>query len=50
MNALGYFVPAHGGPSPVVYELSFEARFEGGVAWIMGNGGRNERFAIYGSE
>lgn len=48
LNALGYFVPAHGGPSPVVYKLCFEARFAGGVAWIMGNQGRIERIAIYG--
>jgi hypothetical protein len=50
MNAAGYFVPAHGGPSPVIYSLSFEARFAGGVAWLMGNGGRIERLAIYGAE
>lgn len=50
LNALGYFVPAHGGPSPVIYSLCFEARFPGGVAWIMGNAGRIERFAIYGAE
>ncbi|HXF33799.1 MAG TPA: hypothetical protein VN603_04450 [Candidatus Acidoferrales bacterium] len=50
MNDLGYFVPAHGGPSPVVFALSFEARFDGGVVWIMGNGGHIERLAIYGAE
>lgn len=50
LNALGYFVPAHGGPSPVVYSLCFEARFPAGVAWIMGNAGRIERFAVYGAE
>jgi hypothetical protein len=50
LNSVGYFVPAHGGPSPVIYALSFEARFEGGVAWIMGNAGRIERLAIYGAE
>jgi hypothetical protein len=48
LNALEYFVPAHGGPSPVIYSLSFEARFAGGVAWIMGNAGSIERLAIYG--
>jgi hypothetical protein len=49
LHSLDYFVPAHGGPSPVVYSLSFEARFAGGVAWVMGNGGRIERLAIYGA-
>ncbi|GAC1652393.1 MAG: hypothetical protein NVS9B12_01740 [Vulcanimicrobiaceae bacterium] len=41
------FVPAVGGPGPVVYSSAFEARFEGGVAYAMGNGGTVERLALY---
>lgn len=50
LHSLDYFKPAHGGPSPVVFALAFEARFTGGVAWLMGNAGRIERIAIYGAE
>ena len=41
------FVPAIGGPGPVVYGAAFEARFEGGVAYAMGNNGIIERLALY---
>ncbi|MBC5814923.1 MAG: hypothetical protein GIW97_00135 [Candidatus Eremiobacteraeota bacterium] len=41
------FVPAVGGPGPVVYDASFEARFEGGVAYAMGTKGFVERLALY---
>ncbi len=41
------FVPALGGPGPVVYDASFEARFEGGVAYAMGKQGVVERLALY---
>lgn len=41
------FVPAIGGPGPVVYGAAFEARFEGGVAYAMGNNGVVERLALY---
>ncbi len=47
-NALGAsFVPARGGPGPLVFELSFEARFPGGVAYAMGNYGAIERIVLY---
>lgn len=48
LRDLGYFVPAQGGPSPIIYAQSFEARFSGGVAWLMGNDAQIERIAIYG--
>jgi hypothetical protein len=38
---------ATGGPAPVVYAERFEARFPGGVAHVMGNGGRIERLGLY---
>jgi hypothetical protein len=38
---------AVGGPAPVVYAEAFEARFPGGVAYVMGNGGRIERLGLY---
>lgn len=40
---------AVGGPAPVVFEEAFEVRFPGGVAYVMGNGGRIERLALYAS-
>ena len=47
-NALGAsFVPARGGPGPLVFELSFEARFPGGVAYAMGNYGAIQRIVLY---
>ncbi|HTW85325.1 MAG TPA: hypothetical protein VMD91_14740 [Candidatus Sulfotelmatobacter sp.] len=39
--------PAVGGPAPVVYAEVFEARFPGGVAYVMGNHGRIERLGLY---
>lgn len=39
--------PASGGPAPVIYAEAFEARFPGGVAYVMGNGGRIERLGLY---
>ena len=41
------FVPAVGGPGPVVYDASFEARFPGGVAYAMAKKGIVERLALY---
>lgn len=41
------YVTAVGGPAPVVYAEAFEARFAGGVAYVMGNGGRIERLGLY---
>ena len=41
------FVSAIGGPGPVVYDTAFEARFDGGVAYIMGKQGTIERLALY---
>lgn len=41
------FVPAVGGPGPVVYGAAFEARFKGGVAYAMANNGIVERLALY---
>ena len=41
------YVNAVGGPAPVVYKESLEARFPGGVAYVMGNEGKVERFALY---
>ncbi|MDP9018866.1 MAG: hypothetical protein M3N19_11175 [Candidatus Eremiobacteraeota bacterium] len=41
------FVAAVGGPGPVVYDASFEARFEGGVAYAMCKNGVVERLALY---
>ena len=41
------FSPAVGGPGPVVYDSSFEARFEGGVAYAMGRRGVIERLTLY---
>jgi hypothetical protein len=38
---------AVGGPAPVVYAEAYEARFPGGVAYVMGNGGRIERIGLY---
>jgi hypothetical protein len=41
------YVPATGGPAPVVYGEAYEARFPGGVAYVMGNGGAIERLGLY---
>ena len=41
------YATAVGGPAPVVYAEAFEARFPGGVAYVMGNGGTVERFGLY---
>lgn len=41
------YVTAVGGPAPVVYAQAFEARFPGGVAYVMGNNGRIERLGLY---
>ena len=41
------YVDAVGGPAPVVYAEAYEARFPGGVAYVMGNGGRVERLGLY---
>jgi hypothetical protein len=38
---------ASGGPAPVVYAEAYEARFPGGVAYVMGNEGRVERLGLY---
>jgi hypothetical protein len=41
------YVTAVGGPAPVVYAEAFEARWEGGVAYVMGNAGLIERLGLY---
>jgi hypothetical protein len=41
------YADAVGGPAPVVYAEAYEARFPGGVAYVMGNGGRVERLGLY---
>ena len=41
------YVTAVGGPAPVVYGEAFEARWDGGVAYVMGNGGLVERLGLY---
>ncbi|HEV3088898.1 MAG TPA: hypothetical protein VGX96_16925 [Candidatus Elarobacter sp.] len=41
------YATAVGGPAPVVYAEAYEARFPGGVAYVMGNGGRVERLGLY---
>ena len=41
------YTVASGGPAPVVYAEAYEARFPGGVAYVMGNGGRIERLGLY---
>jgi hypothetical protein len=41
------YTVAKGGPAPVVYAEAYEARFPGGVAYVMGNGGRVERLGLY---
>lgn len=41
------FVPAVGGPGPVVFDRCFEARFDGGVAYVMAREGVVERLALY---
>jgi hypothetical protein len=38
---------ATGGPAPIVYAEAYEARFPGGIAYVMGNGGRVERLGLY---
>jgi hypothetical protein len=41
------YVVAVGGPAPIVYAEAYEARFPGGVAYVMGNAGRIERLGLY---
>jgi hypothetical protein len=41
------YTTAVGGPAPVVYAEAYEARFPGGVAYVMGNEGRVERLGLY---
>jgi hypothetical protein len=41
------YTTAVGGPAPVVYKEAYEARFPGGVAYVMGNGGLVERLGLY---
>lgn len=41
------FVPAVGGPSNIIYELAYEVRYPGGVAYAMGNAGILERLVLY---
>jgi hypothetical protein len=41
------YAGAVGGPAPIVYAEAYEARFPGGVAYVMGNGGRVERLGLY---
>ena len=41
------YAVAVGGPAPVVYAEAYEARFPGGVAYVMGNAGRVERLGLY---
>ena len=41
------YVDAVGGPAPIVYAEAYEARFPGGVAYVMGNDGRIERLGLY---
>jgi hypothetical protein len=41
------YVNAVGGPAPVIYAEAYEARFPGGVAYVMGNDGRVERLGLY---
>ncbi|HEY8314254.1 MAG TPA: hypothetical protein VIG51_08745 [Candidatus Baltobacteraceae bacterium] len=42
-----HFVPASGGPGPVIFDEAFEARFAGGVAYVMARKGTIERLALY---
>ena len=41
------YTVAAGGPAPIVYREAYEARFPGGVAYVMGNDGRIERLGLY---
>ncbi|MBV8368813.1 MAG: hypothetical protein JO036_07735 [Candidatus Eremiobacteraeota bacterium] len=41
------YTQAVGGPAPIVYAEAYEARFPGGVAYVMGNDGRVERLGLY---
>lgn len=41
------FVRTQSGPAQVVYDEVFEARFEGGVAYVMGRKGFVDRLALY---
>ncbi len=41
------YVTAVGGPAPVIFAETYEARFPGGVAYVMGNDGRVERLGLY---
>lgn len=38
---------AIGGPGTHVYSTAYEARFPGGIAYVMGNKGRVERLVVY---
>lgn len=44
------FTPAIGGPATVVFKLSYELRFPGGVAYAMGNAGTIERLVLYAAD
>jgi hypothetical protein len=44
------FTSAVGGPATLVYKLSYELRFPGGVAYAMGNDGTIERMVLYADE
>jgi hypothetical protein len=41
------YVPAIGGPGAQVYMVTYEARYPGGVAYLMGNDGKIERIVLY---
>lgn len=41
------FVRTQSGPAQVVFDDVFEARFEGGVAYVMGRKGSVDRLALY---
>ncbi len=41
------FVPAAGGPATIVYDAAFEARFPGGVAFVMMRERIIQRLALY---
>jgi hypothetical protein len=44
------FTPAVGGPGTVVFKVSYELRFPGGVAYAMGNDGTIERLVLYAAD
>ena len=41
------YAPATGGPGTQVFSTAYEARFPGGIAYVMGNKGRVERLVLY---